>query len=134
MKFITNYIFLVFKIFKNIECLQNWYLRTEVIRWEFSGEGKVLNTADVCYNHVWGTVRAGSSRHPCYIIVYHAAIKSPCIIPIIFVSVVLIRLLDLRPTRNKDGALGKNVTFCSNFFDNALHMYIEKIINLDAGA
>ena len=61
--------------------------------------------------HVWGTERAGWSRMPCYIIGYQRSKVNfnACIIPIIFVSVMYISLSDFRKTKNKDGALEKNV-------------------------
>ena len=67
--------------------------------------------------HVWGTERAGWSYMPCYIIVFQRSkvIFNTCIIPIIFVSVMYIRLSDLRKTKNMDGALEKNVDYQFEF-------------------
>ena len=38
-----------------------------------------------------------------------------CVIPIIFVTMMYIRLSDLRKTKNKDGALEKNVDYQFEF-------------------
>ena len=62
-----------------------------------------VNREKTCLGHGKGWVEShiGYQRSK---VIFNA-----CIIPIIFVSVMYIRLSDLRKTKNKDGALEKNV-------------------------
>ena len=60
---------------------------------------------------------------PCYIIVYQRpkVIFNTCIIPIIFVSVMYIRLSDLRKPKIKTVHSKKMSTISSNFLDDILY-------------
>ena len=85
-----------------------------------------------CSGHGKGWVELPVLLH--YRLVYERSKVSfyACIIPIIFVSVLYIRLSDLRKTQTKDGTLEKNV--CSKFKISSTIHYIEKCITLDPGA